>query len=388
MRRLLRFFFTGPGALLTVILIGLSVCWLIKSERDRQEAEARKHQIERPLGSVKPTDEVDQATAQKEKILADRRLIPGGKAEPLGPQALARPPAPQPQRPALPQLVSFYAQVQATPVPSPTPEPERPKAAEIWLPRGTFIPCALVNTVESSHINTPVVGEVIRDVYQNGHLIIPAGATATCWAQPGAVRDRIEVAGKWSLTYPDGKEFELEGVVCDREADPANQQFGIEDGSAGLQGELVESDHWANAKAFIALLITAATQTGTVVATSTLQAAHTTGVTALPDTTPILAKYLDQLLNGETGDGRFVRVRASKEFYIFSASVVEPTKRSVGGRRQQEEKSDQEFLNQSSRVGGTDNDKALGEALRVERQIQEAAQPHDKNEAQSPHFSY
>src|SRR5215469_2334856 len=134
MRRLLRFFLTGPGALLTVILIGLSICWLIKSGRDRQEAEARKHQIERPLGSVKPTDEVDQATAQKEKILADRRLIPGSKAEPLGPQVLARPPAPQPQRHALPQLVSFYAQVQPTPVPSPTPEPERPKLAEIWLP--------------------------------------------------------------------------------------------------------------------------------------------------------------------------------------------------------------------------------------------------------------
>ena len=53
------------------------------------------------------------------------------------------------------------------------------------------------------------------------------------------------------------------------EADPANQQFGIEDGSAGLQGELIESDHWANAKAFIALLMTAAMQTGTAAATST-----------------------------------------------------------------------------------------------------------------------
>jgi len=383
MRRLLRFFITGPGALLTVILIGLGICWLIKNGQDRQAAEAKKHQIERPLGSVNPSDQVDQATAQKEKILADRRLIPGNRTEPLAQPQVAPSQSPQPQAHALPQLVSFYAQVQATPVPSPTAETERPNTVEIFLPRGTFIPCALVNTVESSHINTPVVGEVIRDVYQNGHLIIPAGAIATCWAQPGAVRDRIEVAGKWSLTYPDGKEFELEGVVCDREADPANQQFGIEDGSAGLQGELVESDHWANAKAFIALLITAATQTGTAVATSTLQAAHTTGVTSLPDTTPILAKYLDQLLNGETGDGRFVRVRASKEFYIFSASVVEPTKRSVGARRQQEERSDQ-----SSRVGGTDNDKALGEALRMERQIQEAAQPQNKDENQPPRFKY
>jgi len=388
-RRLFKFFITGPGALLTVILIGLGICWLIKNGQDRQAQEARKHQVERPLGRVKPSDEVDPAAAQKEKILADRRLIPGGKTEPLAPQVQSTPPpVAQLQARALPQLVSFYAQVTGTPIPTPTPPPERLKRAEIFLPRGVFIPCALVNTVESSHINTPVVGEVIRDIYQNGHLIIPAGAIATCWAQPGAVRDRIEVAGKWSLTYPDGKEFELQGVACDREADPANQQFGIEDGSAGLQGELVESDHYANAKAFIALLITAATQTGTAVATSALQAAHTTGVTGLPDTTPILAKYLDQLLEGKGGDARFVRVRASKEFYIFSASVIEPTKRSVGARRQQEERSNQELLNQSSGVGGTDDDKALAEALRMERKIQEAAQPQDKNEDEVPRFKY
>ena len=68
--------------------------------------------------------------------------------------------------------------------------------------------------------------------------------------------------------------------------------------------------------------MTATMQTGTAVATSTLQASHTTGVVALPDTTPILAKYLDQLLNGETGDGRFVRVPASKEFYVFVTETV------------------------------------------------------------------
>lgn len=388
MRRLLRFFLVGPGAILTVIFIGLGVCWLIKAGQDRQAEEARKRQVQRELGNINPSDDVDKSQAAKEVTLSNRRLnpVPGSQPTPtpapiIGVQLPVR-------AQALPSLVSFYTQVVPTPTPSPTPAPERPKTPEIFLPRGVFIPCALVNTVESSHINTPVVGEVMRDVYQNGHLIIPAGAIATCWAQPGAVRDRIEVAGKWSLTYPDGKEFELEGVACDREADPANQQFGIEDGSAGLQGELIESDHWANAKAFIALLLTAATQTGTAVATSTLQAAHTTGVTALPDTTPIMAKYLDQLLNGETGDGRFVRVRASKEFYIFSASVVEPTKRSVGARRQQEEKSDQEFLNQSSRVGGTDTDKALEEALRVERRIQDAAQPQDQNANQAPRFHY
>ncbi len=43
-----------------------------------------------------------------------------------------------------PTLISFYAEVAATP--------------------SIFIPCALVNTVNSSQINTPVLGEVTDDV--------------------------------------------------------------------------------------------------------------------------------------------------------------------------------------------------------------------------------
>jgi hypothetical protein len=384
-RRVLRFFLIGPGALLTVILIGLSICWLIKSGQDRQTEEAKKHQVQRALGNVNPSDEVDPAAAQKEKILADRRLIPGSKTAPLAPPAQSAPPPTAPaQARALPQLVSFYAQVQASPVLSPTPEPERPKQPKYWLPPGTFIPCALVNTVESSHINTPVVAEVIRDVYQGGHLIVPGGAIVSSFAQSGAVRDRIEVAGTWLIVYPDGRQLRVKGIACDREADPANQQFGIEDGSAGLQGELVESDHWANAKAFIGLLLTAAMQSGTAVATSTLQAAHTTGVTSLPDTTPVFAKYLDQLLNGETGDGRFVRVRSSKEFYLVTTEVVYPQKRTVEDQRVG---GDEESLNRS-KATPSDSDKALEEALRMERQIQEAAQPQNQNEGQTLKFHY
>jgi hypothetical protein len=274
--------------------------------------------------------------------------------------------------------VSFYAQV-SSPEPSPTPAPAERKDPRAWLPPSIFIPCALVNTVESSHINTPVVGEVLRDVYQNGHLIIPAGAIASSFAQSGAVRDRIEVAGVWIIVYPDGRHLKLRGIACDREADPANQQFGIEDGSAGLQGELIESDHWANAKAFIALLVTAATQTGTAVATSTLQAAHTTGVTALPDTTPILAKYLDQLLNGETGDGRFVRVRASKEFYLFVSETIVPSRRTI-----EEEKVAEEDL---SKALSPENDKILQQAVNMEREIQNGAQS-ERIDDRPPKFSY
>jgi hypothetical protein len=372
--KLVRFFLTGPGAVLVVVAVILGVSEIIREGRERQKTDAEKHQVHRPLGQVKPSETVDKSRAPKDVILSDRRIVDAttsGQTAPVQTQLVEKPNAPS-QRP-LPQLVSFYAQVSGA-SPSPAQPAESPKKdPTAWLPPGVFIPCALVNTVESSHINTPVVGEVLHDVYQNGHLIIPAGSLVSSFAESGAVRDRIEVAGVWLLVYPDGRHLRLRGIACDREADPTNQQFGIEDGSAGLQGELVESDHWANAKAFIALLMTASMQTGTAIATSALQASHSTGVVGLPDTSPILAKYLDQLLNGETGDGRFVRVRASKEFYLFVTETVLPANRTVTDEKRPE--SDDE-----SKVVPSENDKALSEALKMEQAIQNAAQPQGRKD--------
>jgi hypothetical protein len=331
MIRFIRFFYRGPGVVLVIVGGVIVVGWFIKQGQDKKQAEAEKHQVQRPLGQVKPAEQVDASQASKESVLSSKRLNPGFNTEPETTQIPNVPVSIPGRATALPQLVSFYAQV--APTPSPTPAaPERPKVQEIFLPPSIFIPCALINTVESSHINTPVVGEVIRDVYQNGHLIIPAGTIASSFAQSGAVRDRIEVAGAWLLVFSDGRQLKIHGIACDREADPENQQFGIEDGTAGLQGELVESDHWANAKAFLALLMTATTQTATAAATSALSTSRLGGAVVLPDTGAIQAKYLDQLLNGETGDGRFVRVKASTEFYIFPTDTILPRHRSVGDK--------------------------------------------------------
>jgi hypothetical protein len=379
--KLVRFFMFGPGAILTVIGIIVGVAGIIHQGQERQKLEAEKRQVQRPLGQVKPNDSVDKSTAPKEVILSNKRLVPGSTYEQPAPAQAQPIPIPNaPSQGPLPQLVSFYAQVPGSSA-SPTPAPEAGrKDPTAWLPPSIFIPCALVNTVESSHINTPVIGEVLRDVYQNGHLIIPAGAILSSFAESGAVRDRIEVAGVWLIVYPDGRHLRVHGIACDREADPANQQFGVEDGTAGLQGELVESDHWANAKAFIALLMTAALQTGQSVATSTLQASHTTSVTAFPDTTPILAKYLDQLLNGETGDGRFVRVRSSKEFYVFVTETILPGNRSIMDQRSAEDEAPLKTV-------PSENDKILEEAVKMERAIQSDAQPQERKD-ENPRFSY
>jgi hypothetical protein len=354
----------------------LWVCWVIKSGQDRERAEAEKRQVQRPLGQVNPKDQVDKATAPKDVLLSDRRLnAPQQNLPPTPARTIPLAATPQ-QRPVLSPLVSFYAQVPA-PTPSPAPAPEAASRPQAWLPPGTFIPCALVNTVDSaSHLNTPVVGEVLRDMYQNGHLIIPAGAIVNSFAS-GVVRDRVQVDGVWLIVYPDGRYIKVRGIACDREADIANQQFGIEDGSAGLFGDLETSNHWANAQAFISLLLMSAMQTGTVVATSTLQAAHTTGVTSLPDTTPILAKYLDQLWNGETGDGRFVRVRASKEFYLYTTETILPTSRIISEQTA------------SAASSSSHHDDAVQQAVDLEKQILNASQArNDSGANQPPKFHY
>jgi hypothetical protein len=326
---IIRFWTRGPGIVLILVGVAITIAWFVSRERDKKEAEAAKRQTQRQLGQVNPSASVDPSSAAKETVLSNRKLSPLIKVEPdAQPQNI--PVSIPSQKKQLPQLISFYSQVSA---PSPTPTPqERPQPEQWWLPPSMFIPCALVNTVESSHINTPVVGEVIRDCWQinNGvrHLIIPAGTIVSSFAQSGAVRDRIEVAGEWLLVFNDGKQIKISGIACVRQADPENQQFGPEDGSAGIMGQLVESDHWANAKAFLALLITSGTQVATSAASSALSRGYGGGV-ALPDTTGIEAKYLDQLLNGETGDGRFVRVPASTEFYIFPTETVLPLHRSI-----------------------------------------------------------
>lgn len=369
--RFIRFFYPGnAGFLLAIVSAVLGGVYLIKVVRDKDETLHASKQVTRELGKVNPSDSVDKSVAQKETVLSSRRLIPGNNPEPenspIKNQVFTVPTHPQ----ALPTLVSFYTNI-PSPTPSPTPK-EQSTEQKYWLPPSIFIPCALVNTVESSHINTPVVGEVTRDVYNNGKLVIEAGTIVSSFAQNGATRDRIEVAGMWLFVFKDGRQLKVPGIACVRQADPTNQQFGPEDGSAGLEGNLVESDHWANAKAFLALLIMNTTQVATSAANGVVSRGYGGG-TVLPDTTEVQAKYLDQLLNGQTGDGRFVRVLGGTEFYIFPTDTVLPTHRSI--------------VNNATITTDTP-EHSDNPMIQAEREIMRGTQPQTQPTPNGPKFSY
>ena len=152
---------------------------------------------------------------------------------------------------------------------TPTPKPPSPipqtifatkeqSTSESFLPYGRMLRCELVNTVDSTNIDTPIIGLVIEDASNDGRLIIPAGTEVHGAAQKSAVRERIGSSQQWFLVFQDGRELPVSGTVLDCAPNPKKPDTWLEsDGSAGLRGYFVKSDKYAEAKAILASMISA-----------------------------------------------------------------------------------------------------------------------------------
>ena len=116
-----------------------------------------------------------------------------------------------------------------------TPQSEQKQLSKNYAPFGRLIPCELIVTVDSSGIQTPIIGLVTEDIYHNGRLIIPAGTEVHGKAQTDRSRERIASGNNWTLVWSSGEELRLSGIALDREADPGGDGWGITDGSAGLR---------------------------------------------------------------------------------------------------------------------------------------------------------
>jgi len=383
-QKIIRFFTTMPGALLPLIGGLLVIAWFIAEQRSHQGPSNTGPR--RELGQVKPVASVPADRAQQEEVVENRSVIPVQPVVERQPQpqgaALQEKEEPKAPPPPVQSAVSFYVSASPAPTPAPVVRKAPPK---IWLPRGIFIPCALVNTVDSSHMDTPVVGEVIRDVWQrnNGtsHLIIPAGTLVNCFATAGRVRDRVEVKGTWSLTFPDGLEYELEGIACDRDADPETQEYGLEDGSAGLQGNIYYTDRYAELKAFGAAMVTGVLQgfqtvQGTAYNGNNLE--HTPQNAMLQGATSVADLLVLKYLNANDGDETWVQVKAGKEFYIYPMTVIRPDKRSVGAKEQRDD--DPQAGATPSPSPGTSAAISVDQLIELERKIGVQAQPQQQQQ--------
>ena len=135
--------------------------------------------------------------------------------------------------------------------------PPAKKLSAVFAPFGRLIPCETVVTVDSASIQTPIVGLVTENIYYGGRLVISAGTEIHGTAQTDHQRERIASGNIWTLIWQNGMEMQIKAIALDREfANETNQTgWAITDGSAGLRGEVIKSDNFADLKLFAATFL-------------------------------------------------------------------------------------------------------------------------------------
>jgi hypothetical protein len=209
------------------------------------------------------------------------------------------------------------------------------KLSAEYAPFGRLIPCETVITVDSSSMETPIVGLVTENVYYGGKLIIPAGTEVHGMAQTDHQRDRISTSVGWKLVWQDGEEMDLKAIALDREFDDNTNQSGwaLTDGSAGLRGEVLKTDNLADIKLFAATFLSGAAAALTEkqetvfgpVNSPTLNNAPFKGAQA------VLQTYSQQIYDSIQKNGFYVRVPSGKQFYLYVLQTVDRTDASFGG---------------------------------------------------------
>jgi hypothetical protein len=195
-------------------------------------------------------------------------------------------------------------------------------------PYGRLIPCETVVTLESNRLETPVIGLVTEDVWENGTLVIPAGAEVHGRVTLDRSRERLAAEGSWMIVWrgspPQGaREMRVTGLALDRELNHDAAELDRHDGSAGLRGEVLRTDDFREIKLFAAtFLATATTALQDTRATAgllgdTVVPAATVRNASLAGTSAILREYAQQLRDTIARDGFYVRVPAGKAFYLY-----------------------------------------------------------------------
>ncbi len=204
-----------------------------------------------------------------------------------------------------------------------------------YAPYGRLVRCELIVTVDSSSINTPIIGLVTDDVWHDGRLIIPSGTEVHGGARVDRVRERIASSGSWTLVWKSGEELSLSGIALDREKDGEGEGWAITDGSAGLRGQLVKSDDLAEIKLFAATFLSGAADALTTKQPTLLgsQIAPTLQNAPFAGAQQVLAAYAQQIQNTIQRDGFYVRVPAGKQFYLYVTQTIDKEKAVIGSTR-------------------------------------------------------
>lgn len=213
---------------------------------------------------------------------------------------------------------------------------QEPQVSDTYAPYGRLIPCETIITIDSAKIETPIIGYVTEDVWHDGQLVVPAGAEVHGQAQVDSSRERIASEDNWVIVWRtsdrmDGAELPLHGVALDMERNEESGTWALTDGSAGLRGDIIKTDKWAEIKLFASTFLSAAT--AGLQNTQTSSNALTGQTTQTPLSTPknaalqgasaVLNNYAQQIADSIKRDGFYVRVPAGKQFYLYVTQTID-----------------------------------------------------------------
>jgi len=206
----------------------------------------------------------------------------------------------------------------------------------VFCPFGRPIKCELVFTIDSTMEETPLVGLVMEPVYNNGRLVIPAGAELHGVARPDRLRDRIFSGQEWMLIMPrmegrpNGRQLAVQGLALDRvEPDENGLTWGITDGSYGLQGAVMRSLQEEELKRFAATFLSAAAfglqeREGTGQGRTRLQSTpRNAALQGLGNTLEEIARKIGVEIEQH---GVFIRVAGGKQFYFYPKQAIFPNR--------------------------------------------------------------
>ena len=197
-----------------------------------------------------------------------------------------------------------------------------PAFTGLVLPARRLIPCKLINTVDSSSLDTPIIALVTSDVFWRGKLIVPKGTEVHGRAQAHHLRDRIGSQGAWTLIWSGGEEISINGLALDM--DQTGDHWGPTDGSAGLKGTRERAGNAEEVKLFAATFLAGLTQPfqqrqNTILGSQVLPTVQNAALSGVGE---VMESYAQRLLHTIDQESTFVRVAAGKAFYLYTIDPI------------------------------------------------------------------
>ena len=329
-RDFLNFFKTKSGRLITFAALfgaGLVIFGVMR----KQHTSADDSIVVAPIGSNAVSGKPQIVQTVQRPFDLFRPPLPKPSAQPstnppnTSPQPLPNVP---PHQSELLTPISLFADSTAG-----SAQPKKLSAA--FAPFGRLISCETIITVDSSSIQTPIVGLVTENIYYGGKLIVPAGTEVHGMAQTDRQRERIAGNTSWTFVWQDGHEMRIKAIALDREFDNETNQSGwaITDGSAGLRGELIKSDNLADIKLFAATFLSGAANALTEKQETVFGPVNAPSLNNAPfqGAQAVLQTYAQQIYDSIQKNGFYVRVPSGKQFYLYVLQTIDRADATLGG---------------------------------------------------------